>query len=172
MAKLAHGGAQQTLFRLANILSFGKYTHREKANPELESKLDLARRIAYHTYFLRQVANSSQQIDVTWDLSEVKRSLEFIVDHAPEADSKSASAAATIFLRTQDDETRRFCLESLTRMTNPKARNELLRLSQKKDLDQAGRDLLLSYQKAPRQPTGPVAVSGEKSTSSSTRVDQ
>jgi len=171
MTKLAHGGAQQTLFRLANILSFGKYTHREKANPELESKLDLARRLAYHTHFLRQVANSSPQIDVTWDLSEVKRSLQFIADHAPEADSKSASAAATIFLRTQDDETRRFCLESLTLMTNQKAKTELLRLSQKKDLDQAGRDLLLSYLKAPHQPVGPIAVSGEKS-SGGNRVDQ
>jgi hypothetical protein len=172
MTKLAHGGAQQILFRLANILSFGKYTHRENANPELESKLDLARRFAYHTYFLQQVANSGPQIDVTWDLAEVRRSLQFIVEHAPEADSKSASAAATIFVRTQDDETRRFCLESLTHMTIPKAKTELLRLSQKKDLDQAGRDLLLSYQKAPRQPNGPVAVSGEKSTTSGNRVDQ
>ena len=172
MTKLAHGGAQQTLFRLANILSFGKYTHRENANPELESKLDLARRFAYHTYFLRQVANSGPQIDVTWDLAEVRRSLQFIVEHAPEADSKSASAAATIFVRTQDDETRRFCLESLTHMTIPKAKTELLRLSQKKDLDQAGRELLLSYQKAPRQPNGPIAVSGEKSTTSGNRVDQ
>lgn len=172
MTKLAHGGAQQILFRLANILSFGKYTHRENANPELESKLDLARRFAYHTYFLRQVANSGPQIDVTWDLAEVRRSLQFIVEHAPEADSKSASAAATIFVRTQDDETRRFCLESLTHMTIPKAKTELLRLSQKKDLDQAGRELLLSYQKAPRQPNGPIAVSGEKSTTSGNRVDQ
>ena len=172
MTKLAHGGAQQSLFRLANILSFGKYTHRESANSELESRLDLARRFAYHTYFLRQVANSGPQIDVTWDLAEVKRSLQFIVDHAPEADSKSARAAATIFLRTQDDETRRFCLESLTHMTNPKAKTELLRLSQQKDLDQAGRDLLLSYQKAPRQPTGPIAVTGEKSTTGGNRVDQ
>ena len=172
MSKLAQGGAQQTLYRLANILSFGKYTHREKANPELESKLDLARRFDYHTHFLRQVANSSQQIDVTWDLSEVKRSLEFIVDHASEADSKSASAAATIFLRTQDDETRRFCLESLTRMTNPKARTELLRLRRRRILTRPGETCFFSYQKTPRQPTGPIAVSGEKSTSSSSRVDQ
>src|SRR6185295_2860665 len=112
MVKLEHGRTQQTLFHLANILSFGKYTHREKASPELDSRLDLARRLDYHTRFLREVANSSPQIDVTWDLSEVKRSLQFLVDHAGEADAKSASAAATIFLRTQDDETRRFCLES------------------------------------------------------------
>jgi hypothetical protein len=170
MTKLVHGGAQQTLFRLANILSFGKYTHREKANLELEAKLDLARRFTYHIRFLRDVANSSSHIDVTWDLFAVKRSLRFIVDHASEADSKSASAAATIFLRTQDDETRRFCLESLTHMTNPKAKTELQRLSQLKDLDQAGKVLLLSYEKTPRQPIEPIA-SGEKS-SSSTRVDQ
>jgi hypothetical protein len=172
MTKLVHGGTQQTLFRLANILSFGKYTHREKANPDLEAKLDLARRFTYHTRFLRDVANSSSYIDVTWDLFAVKRSLQFIVDHASEADSKSASAAATIFLRTQDDETRRFCLESLTNMTNAKARTELQRLSQLKDLDQAGKVLLLSYEKTPRQPSGPIAVSGEKSTSGSNRVDQ
>jgi hypothetical protein len=169
MGKLVHRGAQQALFRVANILSFGKYIHREKADPELEAKLDLARRFTYHTRFLREIANSSQQIDVTWDLSEVKRSLQFIVDHASEADSKSASAAATIFLRTQDDETRRFCLESLTRMTNAKAKTELLRLSQKKELDQAGKDLLISYLRGPRRQTEPIAVTAEKSNS---RADQ
>lgn len=170
MVKLEHGRTQQALFRLANILSFGKYTHREKDTPELETRLDVARRFAYHTRFLREVARSSPQIDVTWDLAEVKRTLQFIVDHAEEADSKSASLAATIFLRTQDEETRRFCLAGLTRMTNPRAKTELLRLSQRTDLDQAGKDLLISYLKTPRQPTGPVSVSGEKASSS--RVDQ
>lgn len=169
MVKLEHGPTQQTLFRLANLLTFGGYTHREKANPELEARLDVSRRLAYHTRFLREVARSPQ-IDVTWDLAEVKRSLQFIVDHAPQADSKSASAAATIFQRTQDDETRRFCLDSLTRMTNPKAKSELQRLSEQDDLDQAGKALLISYLKTPRPPTGPIAVSVEKSNSS--RVDQ
>jgi len=170
MGKLVHGGRQQILFRMANILSFGKYTHSEEATPEMESKLDVARRFEYHTRFLQEVANSSPQIDIAWDLSEVKHSLLFMVDHALEADAKSASAAATIFLRSQDDETRRFCLESLTRMTNQKAKTELLRLSQRKDLDQAGKDLLISYQKAPRLPNEPIVAAGEKS--SSTRVDQ
>jgi hypothetical protein len=171
MVKLDHSRSEQTLFRLANVLTFGKYTHREDATPNLESRLEVARRFAYHTRFLREVANSSPQIDVTWNLLDVKRSLQFIVDHAPEADSKSASATATIFLRTQDDETRRYCLESLTRMTNQKAKAELLRLSQRHDLDQAGKDLLMSYQKLPPQPSGPVAVSGEKSDSGA-RIDQ
>lgn len=170
MVRLEHGKTEQVLFRLAKILSFGKYTHREDAGPDMEGRLDLARRLAYHTRFLEQVASSSQQIDVTWNLADVKRSLQFIVEHAQDAKSKSASVAATIFLRTQDTETRRFCLDSLTRMTNPKAKTELLRLSQNKDLDQSGKDLLISYLTSP-QPTDRVTAAGEKS-GNSTRVDQ
>jgi hypothetical protein len=170
MVALEHGRAEQILFRLANILSFGKYTHREQADPETEAKLDVARRLAYHTRFLREIARSSSQIDVTCNLDDVKHSLQYITDHASSAGSKSAIAAAEIFIRTQDSETRRFCLESLSRMTNPKARTELLRLSQQKDLDQSGRDLVISYLTTPRQPTEPMTVSSEKAAGS--RVDQ
>jgi hypothetical protein len=170
MVALEHGRTDQILFRLANILSFGRYTHREKADFAMEAKLDVSRRLAYHTRFLGEIARSSPQIDVTWNLDEVKRSLRFIRDHALEAGSKSAVAAAGIFTRTQDDETRRFCLESLSRMTNPKAKSELLRLSAQKDLDQAGKDLVISYLKTPHQPTEPMTVSSEKS--NGTRVDQ
>jgi len=136
----------------------------------MEARLDVARRLAYHTRFLREVAKSSPQIDVVWNLDEVKHSLQFIVDHATEADAKIATAAGNIFLRTQDGETRRFCLEGLSRMTNAKARSELLRLSQYKDLDPAGRDLVISYLKAPRQPTVPITAANEKT--NSTRADQ
>ena len=34
-------------------------THREKVDPQVESRLYLARRITYHTRFLRQVAKST-----------------------------------------------------------------------------------------------------------------
>ena len=40
------------------------------------------------------------------------------------------SATARIFDRTEDEETRRICLESLARITNPKARKELIKISQ------------------------------------------
>jgi len=170
MVALVHGRTEKILFRLANILSFGKYSHREQAGTEMEAKLDVSRRLAHHTRFLAEIAKSSAQIDVTWNLAEVKHSLQYIADHATSAGSKSAIAAAEIFTRTQDSETRRFCVESLSRMTNPKARNELLRLSQQKDLDQAGRDLVISYLKTPRQPTEPMTVLSEKSNGA--RVDQ
>jgi len=170
MVALEHGRTERILFRVANIVSFGKYTHREKGEPGMEARLDVARRLDFHTRFLREVAKSSPQIDVVWNLEEVKHSLRFIMDHATEADAEIATAAANIFLRTQDAETRRFCLEGLSRMTHPKARLELLRLSQLKDLDQAGRDLAVSYLKSPRPSTEPIAASNEKP--SSTRVDQ
>jgi hypothetical protein len=170
MVALEHGRTEQILFRLANVLSFGKYTHREKADFEMEAKLDVSRRLAYHTRFLREIAKSSPQIDVTWNLDEVKHSLRFIADHGSDAGSKSAVAAAGIFTRTRDDETRRFCLESLSRLTNSKAKSELLRLSQQQDLDQAGRDLVISYLKTPHQPAEPMTVSREKSNGG--RVDQ
>lgn len=171
LVPLEHGRAGQVMFHLANILTFGKYTHREKAEPGMEARIDVARRLIYHTRFLREVAKSSPQIDVVWNLDEVKHSLEFVIDHATEADAKIATATANIFLRTQDRETRRFCLEGLSRMNNPKARSELLRLSQQKDLDQAGKDLVISYLKMPRQPTEPLAASSSEKVGS-TRVDQ
>jgi hypothetical protein len=170
MVALEHGRAEQILFRLANILSFGKYTHLEKSDSEMEARLDDARRLAYHKRFLREVAKSSSQVDVTWNLDEVNRSLQFIANHAAAADSKIATAAAKIFVRTQDSETRRFCLECLSRMTNPTAKSELLRLSQQKDLDQAGRDLLLSYLKTPHQSPEPNIAVSEKANGA--RVDQ
>ncbi|MFN2515068.1 MAG: hypothetical protein ABR556_02540 [Pyrinomonadaceae bacterium] len=170
LVRLEHGRTEQILFRLANILSFGKYTHREPATPQNEERLDIARRLSHHSRFLQEVAKSSPQIDVTWNLDEVKRSLEFIVDHGKDADARTASSAANIFVRTQDEETRRFCLESLSRMTNPKAKSQLLRVSQLKDLDQGGKDLITAYLKTPRQSSEPMAASSK--TAATGRVDQ
>lgn len=170
MVALQHGRTERTLFRVANVVSFGTYTHREKYEPEMTARLDVARRLVHHTRFLQEVAKASPQIDVTWDLDEVKRSLQFIATHAANADSESAIAAAKIFVRTQDNETRRFCLESLSRMTNPKAQRELLRLSQRRDLDQAGHDLLVSFLKMAPHPIEPIVATGEKTNGA--RVDQ
>ncbi len=169
MVKLEHGRTSRVFFQLANILSFGKYTHREKAEPDMLARIDVARSLAYHTRFLQEVARSPR-IEVTWNLAEVKRSLQFIVEHGGVANSKSAAAAATIFVRTQDDDTRRYCLNSLARMTNPKAKTELLRLSQKQDLDAAGKTLLASYLKPSPAGSEPLSASTEQSNHG--RVDQ
>jgi hypothetical protein len=169
MMPLEHSRKEQIFFRTANILSFGTYTHREKATPDMPQKLDLARRLGYHSRFLREVAKSSGQVDVAWNLADIKRSLQFIAEHGAGADSTTAKAAAAIFIRTDDSDTRRFCLDSLARMTNPKAKLELMRLSQLKDLDQTTKGLIISYLTSPPPPV-PIASSGQKPITG--RVDQ
>jgi hypothetical protein len=135
----------------------------------MPEKLDLARRLGYHSRFLREVAKSSGQVEVAWNLADIKRSLQFIAEHGASADSTTAKAAAAIFLRTDDLDTRRFCLDSLARMTNPKAKLELMRLSQLKDLDQTTKGLIISYLTSPPVPV-PIASSGQKLVTG--RVDQ
>jgi hypothetical protein len=172
LVPLEHGRTQQVLFRLANILSFGKYTHRESPTPEMEARIDIARRLAYHTRFLQEVAKSSPQVEVVWNMEEIKRSLLFIADHGREADSKSISAAAKIFVRTEDPETRRICVESLSRIENPRARNELIRISQTKELEQSWKDLITTYLNNPNRGK-PIATSDSRTGSAgATRSDQ
>lgn len=145
MVPLEHGRTAQVFLRVANVLSFGKYAHREKATPELEARLDVARRLSYHTLLLRRIVKSTPQVEVAWNLEEVKRSLQFLAEHGTEADSAAATAAAKIFQLTQDSDTRRACLDSLSRMNTRRARNELLRLSEDKRLDPAWKEILVSY---------------------------
>jgi hypothetical protein len=161
LVPLQHSHKEQVLFRVGNILSFGRYTHREKETPEMEAQLDAARRLSYHTEFLQEVAGSGPQVDIVWNLDEVKRSLAAIGDHGANAGARSASVVANIFLRTQDTETRRHCLETLARINSPKARAELEKLSRDKSLDQAGRDLVTSYLISPVQGE-PVIVLSDK----------
>ncbi len=165
LVSLEHGKAERVIFRLGNILSFGKYTHREKPEmPSINERLDVARRLSYHTHFLLQVAKSTPRIEVIWNLDEVKRSLQFIAEHGAQANSAAISAAGSIFLRTADDETRRLCLDSLSRIDNRKARDELLRISQDKRLDPAGKDLIGPYltSQLTKRKQAPLAASREK----------
>lgn len=166
MVPLEHGTAARAMFRLANIVSFGKYTHREEATPSMEDRLDVARRVEYHTRFLQQVANSAEQVDVAWDLEEVKYSLRFIAEHSAIVKPKAVIAAATIFTHTEDSETKRICLESLSRINNPKARDELLRISEAKDLEQEWKDLIVAALNNPQPQEQPLAAAKPKSGSS------
>lgn len=160
LVPLEHGPMAQIFFRAANILSFGKYTHREDPEPEMAARLSATRRLAYHTRFLRQVAKSTPQIDVMWNLDEIKRSLKFMAEHGSTVDPKAITATANIFTQTKDMETRVACLESLSRMPNRKAKDELMRLSQDKQVDPAWKDLISAYLSGPPKPEDPLAAAG------------
>jgi hypothetical protein len=161
LTPLEHGDKAQFAFRMLNVLSFGKYVHREEATSEMENRLDISRRLQYHTRLLQQVAKSTAEIDISWNLEDVRKSVRFIAEHGSEAGGSAAVATAKIFARTRDDETRRACLDSLSRIHSPKAKNELLRISQNTDVDKALRDLASEYlRNGPRVQPIAATVSG------------
>jgi hypothetical protein len=128
MMSLKHGRTAQFFYNLGNVLSFGRYVHREEGTPELYARLEIARRLEHHTNFLKEVAKSSPQIEVAWDLTTVKPSLQFLATGGAGGNGAAAKAAATIFRRTEDDEMRQLCLEALSKINNKTARAELLRI--------------------------------------------
>ncbi|HEY0079761.1 MAG TPA: hypothetical protein VGB73_14195 [Pyrinomonadaceae bacterium] len=136
MVPLAHGHTSRFMFRLANLLSLGLYTHREKVAPgALVSQLDTERRLAYHRRFLREVSKSTPLVEVVWKIEDVRRSLRYISEYGSRADAKTARATSRIFARTEDEETRRLCIHSLYRINNETAKAELLRIYRIPDLD-------------------------------------
>jgi hypothetical protein len=159
MVPLEHGRNAQLAFRVLNVLSFGRYVHREENTEEIESRLDISRRLQYHTRFLQQVAKSTAEIDITWNLEDVRRSLRFIAEHASEAGGNAAAATAKIFARTKDEEIRRACLDSLSRIHSPKARSELLKISQNNEVDKVLRDLATEYLRGNNPRVQPIAAS-------------
>jgi hypothetical protein len=114
--------------------------------------------LQYHTNFLQQIAKSTAEIEITANVNEVLKSLRFIADHGDEAGATAAKATARIFERTKDDETRRACLASLSRINNPKAKDELLRISQNPAVDQSLRDIAADYARGNTRPIPPIAV--------------
>ena len=128
MVSLQHGSVARFFINLGNVLSFGRYVHRENGTPELSARMEVARRIERHTNFLSEVARSSPQTEVAWDMSTVKHSLQFLADRGAGANGSAARAAALIFQRTNDAEARRLCLDALYKINNKTAKNALLRL--------------------------------------------
>jgi hypothetical protein len=146
MVPFKHTHTEQTLFRVANILSFGLYTHREQATPDqATATLDPARQLAYHRHFLREVARTSARVEVQWNIEEVRRSLQFIADHGSRADGKTAAAVARIFAHTQDEETQRLCLSSLYRINNETAKDALASIYGDKAQEERWRTLSAEY---------------------------
>ena len=146
LVPLAHGRAARVLFSFANLLSLGAYRHREGGEAQARhAKLDASRRLAYHRRFLDEVARSSPVAEVAWDVEDVRRSLRYVAEHGTDADAKTAKAAARLFGRTRDPETRRLCLESLYRIDNETAKAALLRIYQSPDVDAQFRALSLEY---------------------------
>jgi len=161
---LEHGDKAQIFFRVANVISFGRYVHREELTVDMEDRLDVARRLDYYTNYLREVAKSNADVEVAFNLDDIRRALNFIADHGDKASPGAAQATARIFTRTRDDEIRRACLESLTRINNNKARNELLKISQNQSFDKMWRDIADANLRRRTERSQPIAATVKSST--------
>jgi hypothetical protein len=140
-----HGGASRALLRLANMLSFGAYRHREPGAPEeVRAALDDGRRFEYHKRFLREVARAPIA-EVAYNIEDVRRSLRYVAEAGGRGDAGAARAAAAIFARTRDDEARRLCVECLYRIDNEAAKGALLRIYQSPEVEQALRQVAADY---------------------------
>ena len=60
MVPLKHGAVARFFFNLGNVVSFGRYVHRERVTPELSARMEMARRIERHTNFLGEVGTDFQ----------------------------------------------------------------------------------------------------------------
>jgi len=158
MMPLEHGRTARIALRTLNVLTFGKYVHREEPSDDTVRRLDVARSLQYHTNFLEQIAKSTAEIEITSNMNDVLRSLRFIAEHGADAGSGAASVTAKIFARTKDDEARRACLDSLSRIDNSKAKHELLRISQNPKVDQTLRDVAADHLRGVTPPVQPIAV--------------
>ena len=148
MMPLKHGKTGRFFLNLANVLSFGRYVHREDATPEMYSRLEVARRLEYHANFLKQVAGSSPQAEVVWDIGTVKQSLKFLVADGAGASGSAAKAAAAIFERTEDTEAKELCLDALSKINSRTARAELLRIYEREPQDETRAQIAERLRKA------------------------
>jgi hypothetical protein len=65
----------------------------------------------------------------------VRRSLRYVAAADTRGDAGAARAAAKIFEQTNDEETRRLCLDCLYRINNEAAKRALLRIYRSPELD-------------------------------------
>ncbi len=144
MVPLKHGSKEKAMLRLANVMTFGLYTHREKATPETTARMELQRRLDYHERFLREVARSPRA-EVDWNIEEVRRSLRLILENGAAASGRMAVIAARIFARTEDTETRELCLNSLYRINNERAKKELLSIYNNQQIEARWRTVSAQY---------------------------
>jgi hypothetical protein len=144
--RLEHGRTARTFLRMATVATVGIYRHRERGSAQEQlAGLDRARRLAYHRRFLEEVAGSTPVIEIVWNLDDVRRSLEYVAEHASPGDRASARVAAQLFERTGDRGLQRLAVNWLARLGTPSARDALARIERSPDVDPDVRALGARY---------------------------
>jgi len=112
MADHRHGIPARTGLQLAKWFSLGVYSHREMTDSaSLAVALGRERRAEHQIRFLETVARSSQKPEVVWNIAEVRRAVNELIDTGvPE---RSANVVSRIMQQTSDAEVRALCERAL-----------------------------------------------------------
>ena len=152
MTKFVHNDVEQTLFRIANILTLGRYSHREKMTSDLVAQLDRRRKMNYHTQFLRKVVRSTPLVEVAFDMSDVIRSLRYIAQNGELADTSTVEVLKQAFNKTEVFEARVLCLRGLGTIATVAAKKELQRINDDEQLAGEWRELAADQLRVPSPP--------------------
>lgn len=147
MTRVKHGVKGRIFFGMAHALSFGLYTHREKASPDITAQLDVRRQLDFHERYVREVAFASARPEIDSDVPTLKRSLRFVTENGSPADAKTTRALAKIFAVTTDEDIQSLCLTALYRINNSSAKRELLAFYSNTNIDPRWREMCAHYLK-------------------------
>jgi ribonuclease D len=149
LAAGTHRGVAKVLWKLAEVSSLGIYKHREADQPELLALLETQRRTVHHEQFLRTVVKSGSPIEIEWDLEKIRDSLRYLASNGAMAPKEIASVALEVFARTEDEYTRRVCLDTIQKLDTPVAQSAFLRLVRDQKLADPWRALAAQYLRIP-----------------------
>jgi hypothetical protein len=139
------GKASEVFSKLGNLLTLGLYTRRAEMTPDFNVRLDKERRMAYYRRFLRVAVRTTPQVEVTYNMEDVRRALEFVAENGELADGKTAQAVSRIFAQTKDDGARDLALRCLYRIDNETAKSELLRIYRDRQTEARWRERSAEY---------------------------
>jgi hypothetical protein len=112
MATYRHGMPARTGLRLAKWFSLGVYSHHEmNDSTSLAAALSRERRAARQIRFLETVAKSSPRPEVAWNIAEVRRAVNQLIETG--VPPRSTQVVSRLMQQTSDSETRELCARAL-----------------------------------------------------------
>jgi hypothetical protein len=106
-----HGIGARFWFHFSHYTTFGIYQHREATPAATVVALDEERRMTQHLTFLADVARSSADPSIVWNMDQVRRALDDL--SASGFPARSAQVVQKIMKDTSDAETRQLCEKAL-----------------------------------------------------------
>ena len=152
MTNFVHNNLDQTLFRIANVLTLGRYSHREKMTSDLADQLDRRRQIQYHTQFLLKVVRATAMIEVSFDIAEVNRSLRYLAQNGTLADTGTVQVLKQAFNKTEVFEAKVLCLRGLGTIATLPAKKALQRIKDDEEVAGEWRELAADQLRIASQP--------------------